>query len=204
MNSEKTCCSCQDALIIDRRKAQSYMIGALALGCFIFVVGYFLGKKIAAENFKEDVEHQAFADHIQHSMHVLYNPNPSPTAVSEETKAEPVNAQETTDVVAQGDAPDTSIKPEPVSYYAQLVTYHSPVHAQKLIDRLNKKGIKASMVKQINKAQNGKTIRRYQVVTAPYDSKQELDTIVEMLKKTERITHAKVVLYKAALKGINS
>lgn len=183
MNNER-CKGCARSLVIDPYTVQLYGVALVILLCGIFIVGYFFGKHVATQSFKEEIEQQAFADQIQHSLHVLYN---TPASKSHEVDIAPANEEP---AVIEEEQEQKPLSASSSSFYsARLIRYQSPVLAQKFVEKLKKMGIDASIVKKINTAHNGKTIHWYQVVTKLYSSRQDLEKTVKMLEKSERLAH---------------
>jgi hypothetical protein len=165
------------------------MVYALVIAFFIFIVGYFLGKKYSTEVFREDLEHQAFSDHIHHSLQVLYGAN-----------------QKTDDLTQESSDESLAHPDEPCfSYSAQLTSFHSPVSAKQFVDKLAKKGITVSVIKKTSVTQQGKTIRWYQIVTQDYATEHELVTLVDALKRSERLTNVPIIKkqHTPQMKGIS-
>ena len=58
---------------LNQRQLSLLVAGLLALSFFIFISGYFLGKKRAAEEFSYKADQESLADQIYSSMCVLYD-----------------------------------------------------------------------------------------------------------------------------------
>lgn len=78
----------------------------------------------------------------------------------------------------------------PVSkkWSAILVGFATKQHALNFVQRLQNRGITVQIRTRISKSATGKAKKMwFQVVTTPYNSKEELDEVVAQIKKTEHI-----------------
>ncbi len=78
-------------------------------------------------------------------------------------------------------------------YYAQLIGFGTQQAAQRFVKKLAKKQIPVEIVKHCSRTAQGKTINWYQVVTMPYEDKQQLLNLVDSVQKTEKIQDARIV-----------
>lgn len=68
-------CQCQDkhGVFLTSRRV-GWLVSSLVVFCFfIFIAGYFFGKKNAVEKFYDKIEQDSFADHIYYSMCSMYD-----------------------------------------------------------------------------------------------------------------------------------
>lgn len=133
----------------------SLAVAALvAVSFFIFIAGYFLGQKRAAQDFIYRADQDSLADQIYSSMCVLYDPkeeeeseNGDESEVSEtESAVESIEVAEVKDDIVQ----ETIIEPviEQKKYKAVLSGFPAThlADAKQLIVRLKSKGYPAELV----------------------------------------------------------
>ncbi len=155
------------------------LISASLIGIifFVFITGYYWGKKNAAEEILNQFSQDSFADKIYSSMCNLY------TTGDEEVPSES-SSQDEQNMIEQ-----ESIKSE-TPYYAQLVGYGTEREAENYIKSLRARGIHAHVVEHSHKTKKG-VKKWYQVVTEPME-KERLINLVERLKKEDRLTGEKI------------
>ncbi len=222
MNQQYSChdqCMCNDKkyFIIERAQTSRLVVLSLLSLFSLFSAGYFIGKYQAITMLAAELEQQALADHIHHSMSILYGPHqpslsdsddaPSIPAQLEtkEASLEPEQSEGSTNsvsapvLVTQTHSSENIITSDARHYYAQLAGFSLMTSAQKMVNRLQKKGIVTTIVKHVSKhASTGQPLAPktwYQVVTKSMP-KHELDTIMATIKKSEHISNPRIVMVK--------
>jgi hypothetical protein len=94
-HADKDRCVCSDPhYIVGERKTLSHVVAlSLLIGFFIFVSGYFLGKRVATQEFLHQFEQESFADRISHSLHTQYSSHAAALDTVKQAEAETVGAQ---------------------------------------------------------------------------------------------------------------
>ncbi len=74
LSGQNSCqCSDKSGVFLTSRRV-SWLVSLIVLFCFfIFIAGYFFGKKNAVEKFYHKIEQDSFADHIYYSMCSMYD-----------------------------------------------------------------------------------------------------------------------------------
>ncbi len=166
----------------------------LAFSFFIFISGYFLGQKRAAQDFVYRADQDSLADQIYSSMCVLYDPKEEeePESSEEAETSETESPLEPNESVEAKDDAMQEVASEPVlaskQYRAILSGFPASLldDAKKMVSRLTKKGYPVELVEHIST--NKKISKKwYQVVTKPYSSKEELEKIKPQLAKIGQV-----------------
>ena len=184
-------------IFLTSRHLSWLIASAIFLSFFVFMAGYFLGKKKGAEKFYQKVEQDSLADQISSSMYTLYD-------VTGKTENPTQDEQE----VAELDAPQIDQKQssstateipvlvqatplvlaEPTQrFYAQLAGFGTLKTAEQFVQKLQKNHVAVKVNKRESKTAKGKVIYWYQVVTDMYPNKSELQATLELIKKVERL-----------------
>lgn len=187
MNDRKSDCSCQDSLVITRKQASRLISGLIVCAFFLFVSGYFWGKKKALELYTLDLSRELFAADQQAKLDLgndRYDDNQS--MQEQPATAAPAPIQ-----------PKLSSEQEDIYYKAQLVGFGTLTPAQHCVERLKKNGITTTIVKRISTphaaSSRKKNLCWYQVVTERYTDKHQLELLVEKIKKSEKIHDVQIV-----------
>ena len=157
------------------------IVACVLLGTFfIFMAGYYWGKKSAVEQLAGQFEHDSFADKIYSSMCSLYETPEVEPEVELESESDKETPEETTQKSS-----------EPL-YYAQLIGFGSEKPAYDYVQKLRKYDIIATVVERVSTSPRGKLSTWYQVITEPMD-KNSLTALTERLVLQDRLTGIKIV-----------
>lgn len=174
--------------LILHKKTVSRLVAFLLLSSFfIFVAGYFFGKKKLADDFSQVAEHSSFSDQINFALSSLYDkelhtPKTKDLVESDENNAEILKTFDSKDQIA---SVENTIKPAK-KWLAQLFGGTQQQVAE-FADRLRKKGITIETRKRYGNTARGKKIYWYQAVTQTYDNESELNAVVARIIKLENI-----------------
>jgi hypothetical protein len=193
----------KNKLVFETRQASWIIAGLLFLGVIIFISGYMIGKKRAMQEFAHTVVNDSFVDQAQHSLYSMYGQSLS----NEEEKPEPQAEDAITSLMSdesvakeEPEAVEVAPAPKPVVpdmvYYAKLIGFGSKPYAENFIKRVTSLGIPAILETRVSKNKKGKTITWFQVVTQKYDSKQELERIVSIVKRAENLKDIQILSNK--------
>lgn len=191
-------CICKDptVLIIDRRVVSRTLALLMLVGFVIFVAGYFLGKKNASEKMLCKIEQEAFSDHVQLALATFFDPAKLQTNdVSDESSEPIISTQEAMNVIDQQQPTIEPVQQEVMQtakYQAQLLGGSSKM-VRSFADRLAKRGITVEVKRRVSKTARGKNIIWYQAVTPIFDKKEDMDTVIASIQKTEKITDIKII-----------
>ena len=196
----------KDSLIIDRKQVSRIVSGALLCVFFIFISGYFWGKKKAIEELSCNFEQEAFCDQLALTDQITpqAQTDNGPEVV---IASGPVYAKASSGRSPEEKVPEVALKtdesapqaPEPKELYqAKLCGFGTEKAAQQLVDRLKNAGITTTIVKRASKptgrnAAKKKVIYWYQVVTAKYANNGELVTLVQAVKQLEKMHDVQIV-----------
>lgn len=190
----------RDMIFVTKKQA-SITAALLAVLCLlIFVLGYFFGKQSVLDGFGQRAVQESLNDQVDYLLTMQ--------SFADKTKSETTDS--TVDLEKQDDATSVSDQDQQSvqvqnkqefrkevqksktnskkSYHAILVGFGTKSAAISFVNRLKKHGISVEIKQRVGKTASGKTKRTwYQVVTKSYDSKDRLQTIVNKIKKLERI-----------------
>lgn len=163
--------------ITDRQAA--FIVSGIAFACFIsFVAGYFMGVSHETETVIADIRTDAFADEIASSLYARETPQDKVVDLYASVVGEP----EIAPAFMQDKKEEINTE-----YYAQLIGFSKREAAVDCVNKWKKKGFDVQIKKRESKTAKGKTVCWYQVVTQKYTSKKELEQIVDLLKKQEKL-----------------
>jgi hypothetical protein len=194
-NSSACHCANNQGLFVPNRQLSAIVAGLFFLFFCIFITGYFLGKKYAAEQFIQKMQANVADDNLYVSTLpvdeavrgdadglLVMNGESSSAEIVAHEELIPQEAVVTLnqDIVI----PDTQ---EQKHYYAQLIGFGTEKAAEQFVKRLSSNGINTEIKKRVSKTVKGRTSYWYQVVTAAYHSKDDLSRIVDKLVKDEKL-----------------
>ncbi len=178
------------------------MASLLMVCLFVFIIGFFLGKRTTLDDFSAKTTQDSLHDQIdfllttqslaslQQDDDAVENPAPE--------KQEDVNPINTQVIVPALTTPST----QPVALdkpavknsenskfpaYACLIGFGTKKAAQIFVDRLKKRNVTIVLKTMISKTPSGKTRTWYQAVTPTYDSFEELQAHIDKVLEYERI-----------------
>jgi len=191
-----TCqCTSNQGLFVPNRQLSMIVAGLLFLSFCIFITGYFLGKKWAAEQFAQTMQSSALEDNISAAAVPLINEeaqgNDNTLATNVENNRAPIVSHE----VLVHHEPIVNINQDIVTpdegeqkrYYAQLIGFGTEKAAEQFVKRLASNGVTTEIKKRVSKTVKGRTSYWYQVVTTAYTNKDDLSHIVDKLVKAEKL-----------------
>lgn len=179
-------------LVIDRTLVSRLTALTVVAGLFLFVAGYFLGKKQGVHEFLKTFEHESFADQIYTAMHIMYPPESFLNdAISEESVEIVESAQSGVLLTSQAgnntvNSNATSVEQEK-GYYANVIGFRTRKAAEHFKERLRKKGIDLIIKERQSATLKGKKIIWFQVSTHVYADTLALADVIEHIKKVENI-----------------
>ncbi len=202
-----------DQLVFDSKQTAWIVSALLLLLFFVFMVGYFLGKHQAVEQFSHALDQDSISDKIYSSLYASYEGKTgieldidkadvdkkelnsvAPCAQPVESslpaatvQAEPVIAPDTQKVEAKEAVASTAL------YYAPLIGFGSYKSAQAYFNRLTKRGFPVELKQRTSKTAKGRIIHWYQISTIPYTSRPELEKLIATLEKQEHLINSKIV-----------
>ena len=162
---------------------------SVVLACFIFIAGYFLGKKRAAQEFSYRIDQDSLADQIYSSLCALYDSKENEISQEQEEVDEespPSSSEISENTFSQADSH------EPLrggtQYRAIIAGFSaSKVGAGKdLVARLTNCGYPAELVERFSRTK-GKTVVWYQVATKPYESSLALENVKSKIAKLAHV-----------------
>jgi len=201
MNNEKWSLktALEGSLLFSNRQAGWVLAVVILVNCMSFVVGYFWGKKIAAQQACYAINRESFADKI-YSAVCLHQGSPEDEQAAEEGDEEnaaapategdgsPEQAQQLTDVQKPAMVEET-----PVQYSAQLVGFHAKPQAEQFVEKLRKKAIPVILKERVSRTARGRRVVWYQVIAGPYETREKITSVVAQLKKEEKIRDVRIV-----------
>ncbi len=173
----------------ERELAQTIVIVILGV-FFVFLAGYFLGKRRMCEELAQGDEVR-FEDKIHRALTNLANRAGEP-ADEEEDQDSTLKNEETASVTSSEQDLTSKAEPSAVKAYAQLSGYASEAAAKAYAGKLLKRGIKTSVIDKTSKSGRGRRVTWYQVVTETMN-KSDLVELVEGIKKRDKLSNVSIV-----------
>ncbi len=192
-------CACQDTTVLAlNRTAVSRVVAVGSLVCFfIFVAGYFWGKKHATESFMSAVAEEATVDRLQVSLNTI-----APVGGSVEAMADAM--EETTALPQEIETPgpaqeqELEVNESAKRYLAQLVGFGTARNADQFIRKLARHGItEVEVSSRTSRMNGGKKRTWYQVVTKPFADHQRVVALVDRIKQIEKLHDVRIIAQNA-------
>lgn len=179
---------------LDQRQLSLAIASMLALSFFIFISGYYLGKKRAAEEFSYKADQESLADQIYSSVCVLYDTKDE-NEDADENDQENENS-ENSEILEKKEENGSEVENVKINeestgpkYFAALAGFSSATlnDGKKMLSRLKARGFPVQLVERTSKTSNGQPKVWHQVVTSAYADKNELSSVVAQIAKLEHL-----------------
>jgi len=174
----------------------------IIMSFFVFIAGYFFGKKKAVEKFYKKIDQDSLADHIYYSVCSIYdNGNDlkqESTEASMDASCEKKSPQEDKKkkkelVVKKIESFKEENKTSQENYYAELIGFGTARAANKFVAKMKKQGFSVALKRRKSRSSKGKTIIWYQVITEKFDNKSDLIAFVDIIKDKERLKGVRIL-----------
>lgn len=202
----------KDQIILTQRQASMIMASMIIVSLFIFITGYFLGKRTVINDFSSQITQTALHDQIdylltsqslqsskdddislqdnqEHDELITLDVAPQAHDISEaiQTPANPSSPRMKNSEITPSE--DTVIIDVSQSdrQYACLIGFGTKTAANAFVARLKKHHISVILKTIISKTSSGKTRTWFQAITPTYDSAKELQDVVNKVKRLEHI-----------------
>ena len=187
-----------------RRWASDLAAGAILCAFFLFMAGYFVGKRGTVEEVTQRAERDTFADCIYTSFQGLHDNEWQSAPVTLAQLNQPDESEMPSNTLVAGRvALGVALLPDEVSeesesgsgvgHYAQLAGFRTAKAATKLSTRLNERGVPTEVRRRVSRTARGAEHAWYQVVTTAYEDRRSLENIVDRVSREEKISGARIV-----------
>lgn len=194
-------------LCVTNRSVSLAVAGAILCLVSVFLVGFFVGQRSAAQQFIDRAGQGAFADHIYAAMCGLSgtseqqedvaNADGGEAEASDEGQSQEAGNQATGSVVTTQEpeavSDETEVSEGGSECYAQLIGFGTAKAAQDYANRLKKKGIPVFVQKRHSRSAKGRLVTWYQVVTEKFRDEEKLQALVARLKEEEKLQGIHIV-----------
>lgn len=189
-----------DSIKIKQQQAAQIVVALLLCMIFVFISGYYLGKKRALETFTDQFENDSFADKMAYSICSIYDTNDKTAGESNENGDAAEEAQEENgdaQIEAESQVESAAIvQPQSTAlskkYFAQLAGFGTEQAALKCADQIRRKGLPVKVKEKVSKSSKGKSIKWYQVITQDYDDKQQLVNRIDKISGSVKLKDVKI------------
>lgn len=204
MNNEKWSLkrALEGSLLFSNRQASWVLAIVIMVNATSFVVGYFWGKKVAAQQACYAINRESFADKI-YSAVCLHQGSPEDEQAAEEGEEETAGPATPIEAEAEAQAESTQrlasshesemVEESPVQYHAQLVGFHAKQQAEQFVEKLRKKKIPVILKERSSRTAKGRKVVWYQVIAGPYETREKITAVVAQLEKDEKIRDVRIV-----------
>lgn len=193
----------KDQIVLSSRQASMIMASMVIVALFIFITGYFLGKRTAIHEFSSNITQNALHDQIDYllttqslqssqdeDIQSIENEETTITKIEPSIEGESVKKLVTVAVEENRDeltisSVDQSLEKD--RQYACLIGFGTKSAANSFVARLKKHHIPVILKTVVSKTASGKTRTWFQARTLTYDSAKELQDIVQKVKRLEHI-----------------
>lgn len=176
----------QKIIEFSQQRASHIIAGLLVCAFFIFIAGYYWGKKTSIETLTEQLVQDSLADKMLCAFCCLNDESDNKAATIE------TETQDDTSKIAQEAAqPDKNQSPK--LYYAQLAGFGSLKAAKKCEADLHRNGYNVKSVERHSQTAKGQTRTWYQLVTENESNKEILIEKVDRIKRLAKLQGVKIV-----------
>lgn len=176
----------------NQRQLSLLVAALIASAFFIFIGGYYWGKKKAAEEFSYKADQESLADQIYSSMCVLYDTKDESEDLDENDQESENSelgenlekSEENSHEVENSSKPQESAGSK---YFAALAGFSSSTieDGKKMLNRLKARGFDVQMVERVSKTAKGQSKVWHQIITTNYTNKQDLQEVISQIAKLE-------------------
>lgn len=184
-------------LIISPRDLYYGIAALLCAALFIFMSGYFLGKKRVLEELAAQYDDESFADKVYQSFASLAEASGDDAGSS--GQGDTVEGEEQIEqTIPNISSAEVSVAEQPSKQisehasYAQLCGFGTKQAAELYINRVKRRGIALEIIERKSISKRGRTVTWYQIVTKVMD-KPELEELVQKLTKDDKLTSVQIV-----------
>jgi predicted phage tail protein len=167
---------------------------------FVFMVGYFLGKKVATQELMQEIEESSLEDahavmsYQQDTATENQKVATHDTMVTAQKEVIQEKKEEPTAPVAPAIQRIAEMSQQPVTrYYAELIGFGTQQAAQSFAEKLQRKGVPVEVKKRSSKSAKGRLITWYQIVTKPYSDKKEITQLVKKVCRQEHLADVRIL-----------
>lgn len=190
-------------LYIPNRQVSWLLAGIFFLGSALFVTGYFWGHKRALDRFVAKLEEESFADRISYA---LYTMNDRDSSEFEQDQDQDENNQTTEEqaelddenVVEQSLEQEENNNHEKISlteqkeevkkiFFAPIAGFGTLQKAEEFVKKVQYIDPQILIEKKISKNAKGRTVTWYQAITGEFSSREELEKVLQRLRKEAHI-----------------
>lgn len=187
------------------RQVTLVAVATLFVCVFMFIIGYFVGKKSVLDEFAAKVSKESFADQVEYAFasqalhgmddavdsdyddEVASEQSDDLAKLTEETKNKSVEQKKEEVIQVQKAEEPVHIQQERGIWYAKLIGFGSQKSASAFADRLQKKGVEVRIKTHMSKTASGKKRTWYQALTAEYTDKKEFDAVIDKIISLEHL-----------------
>lgn len=203
----------KDQIILTQRQASMIMASMIIVSLFIFITGYFLGKRTVINDFSSQVTQTALHDQIDYLLtsQSLQSSKDDDASLQENQELDEVPhvhvahqaSVSSEKIQIDSDLSSSAVKNSEIAshkkdavinntlqsdrQYACLIGFGTKTAANAFVARLKKHHISVILKTVISKTASGKTRTWFQAITPTYDSAKELQDVVNKVKRLEHI-----------------
>lgn len=150
----------------------------LMLSFFIFIAGYYWGKKSTFDPISEQIAYSSLADKVYYAFCAL-NENEQESESEQESDEAIVNENNNNEIISENGKIN---KENQKAYYALLSGFGTINAAKAYAQKLLNKDFAVRVLERKSRTASGKLRKWYQVATAPMNNKEELEKIIDSIK----------------------
>jgi len=199
----------KDHLYVTRKQGTLFGAGIMIICLFIFIIGYFLGKKSVMDEFAKKISKDSFIDQVEYAFAaqalrqadadqeedddaddvVAFDSQPEqPLLLAEKHEENSLAAQKQQPLMQEVSLGNQEPQSEPIACcYAKLVGFGTQKAAISFAERLKQQNIAVHIKTNISKTAQGKKRIWYQAITSEYSSLSSLEQDINRIVKFEHI-----------------
>lgn len=198
MNSSQSahCSTCKtQCLCVSKKQVSRLVVASMILGFIVFVCGYYLGKRNAAQELIFEMQQELLVP-SQHSL--ISSLHDATARLTSDKELTNINDQDGSTWQAENDAPIPTISTERSEaskvWQAQLAGWGTYKEAVRCVQLLKKAGMETRIVQRKSMSPHKDKVRYwYQVVSGTFSDKTELERLVNIVSQRVKIVGAKIV-----------
>ena len=193
-----------DKIVITKRQASMLTASMMLLCLSVFIVGYFLGKRVVVDDFSSQVTQDSLNDQIDYLLTAqALQPSEETKELAHSDKEESVEKIDSIKHEKQEEVKSSPVvklpqkeekkidapseKSESASHYAQLIGFGTKKAATAFAARLKEHHVPVIIKTRSSVTASGKRRVWYQAITTSFDSVEALQDVVDKVQKFEHI-----------------
>lgn len=189
----------KDTLQLTQQQISQMLALSLVVTFFVFMAGFYWGKKSVIEPYIEQVSSDSLSDKVSYAFCTLYDAEEEDEAESKEDTQGELNVSDNAvdqDAVQSSKLPISPDNQDIPLFVAQIAGFGTKRAAERCLENLKNNGFAVTMKSRKSETSKGKEIIWYQVVTEPVEDREQLSKLVDQIKKVAKVKDVPIIQVK--------